>query len=312
MGALETFLGAGGLGAGASIATGQIGESHSQNDSVSDSWGSSGSQAYNQADSWGWSNAFGDSWGQSDGGSSSQSKNVSNTFGSEASARDFEYAQEANKVQRALWNDQADYNAKQAQIDRDFQERMANTAYQRAVLDLKAAGLNPILAVQSMGAATPVGAMASSGMASAYKGNSFADQSAYGSSSSSAWERSRSGSHNESHSKNGSHSEGGSSSWSSEGSHSESHGNSDSSWEPAYVKGMETVGKVAQDAVNKVGEMVTGAGNTAKKGYQDRVSKNGGKVSSGNIGMSHSKWVDQKAHDALTGKSKKHSNSTHK
>lgn len=52
------------------------------------------------------------------------------------------------------------FSAKQASKNRAFQAHMSNTQYQRGMADMKAAGLNPILAYQKGGASTPSGSMA--------------------------------------------------------------------------------------------------------------------------------------------------------
>jgi len=68
----------------------------------------------------------------------------------------------ANNANQQLMQQGNAFNEVQSEKQMDFQREMRKTQYQTAVEDLKAAGLNPMLAYTQGGSGTPSGASASS------------------------------------------------------------------------------------------------------------------------------------------------------
>lgn len=144
---------------------GMSGSGQSWNSGATHSEGASGSEGQSGVDYDAASKMNANLWNQAMQGQSAQAnQNYKNSI----------YAMGLNTlgaIQQGIFNQISTnasmaYNSAEAAKTREWQEKMSNTAYQRAVKDMRAAGINPILAYTQGGASTPGGAQGTASAAS--------------------------------------------------------------------------------------------------------------------------------------------------
>ena len=88
-----------------------------------------------------------------------------NQFTAEQNQKAMDFSAEQAALDRAFQQQSAEramqFEADQAAINREWQTQMSNSAYSRAMADMKSAGVNPLLAVTGGQASTPSTGVAS-------------------------------------------------------------------------------------------------------------------------------------------------------
>lgn len=88
-----------------------------------------------------------------------ENTNANNAWSAAQAQKQMDFQTQSNQIAM-------DFNAAEAAKNRDWQEMMSNTAHQREIADLKAAGLNPVLSASGGNGAAVTSGSAASGVTS--------------------------------------------------------------------------------------------------------------------------------------------------